>query len=594
MNAKEISQRLSAQAEAVAVYLLPNGKRQGQEWRVGSTDGEEGDSLGVRIAGGKVGVWSDFATGEAGDLLDLWQVVRGVSYTEALDECRKWLGVETPDFAVSPSKNYVRPSKPQCQQAEGELLDYLVNERKLDPETVDAFKVRITGKGEILFPQLRGKELINIKYLKPRKSAGEKNGWRQESDAEPCLFGWQAMRDNTRSIVITEGEIDAMSVHNAGYPALSIPSGAKNTEWISSEFDRLERFDDIVLMFDMDEAGQGMVEDVAKRLGLERVRSAHLPLKDANEMIKAGRDDELLQAIAAAKPLNPKELKSARDFEEQVIDIFTGKNTEETGIQLPWQKTHHKIMLRPSELSVWTGINGHGKSLLLGYVMLHAIAQGHKVCIFSGEMKPKRTLERLVRQTVGNGQPTEAAVGRAFDFLNDNLWIFDQVGSTKIQRLLDVFAYAYKRHGITHFVIDSMMMCGIAQDDYNGQIRFLNALCDFKNLYNVHIHLVAHPRKNEDENKASGKMDVKGSGTITDMADNVFSVWRNKPKEENPDKHADQSDAILKCMKQRNGEWEGNVLLWFKPESGQYAESSKYPAITLYDKPQLRIVGGAA
>ena len=593
MNAKEISQRLSAQAEAVVVYLLPHGRRQGQEWRVGSTDGEEGDSLGVRIAGGKVGVWSDFATGEKGDLLDLWQSVRGISYQETLDECRKWLGVEAPDFAVSPVKSYTRPKKPNCKPAEGGLLDYLVNERKLDPETVDAFLVRVTDSGEILFPQLRGKELINVKYLKPRKSPAEKNGWRQESDAEPCLFGWQTMSDNTRSIVITEGEIDAMSVHNVGYPALSIPSGAKNTEWIATEYDRLERFDDIVLMFDMDEVGQGMVEDVAKRIGLERVRVAQLPLKDANEMLKADRDDELLQAIAAAKPLNPRELKSAKDFEEQVIDILTGKNTEEIGIHLPWQKTHHKIMLRPDELSIWTGINGHGKSLLLGYVMLHAIAQGHKVCIFSGEMKPKRTLERMVKQIVGNGRPTEEAVARAFDFLNENLWIFDQVGSTKIQRLLDVFAYAYKRHGITHFVIDSMMMCGIAQDDYNGQIRFLNALCDFKNLYNVHIHLVAHPRKNEDENKASGKMDVKGSGTITDMADNVFSVWRNKPKEENPDKHADQSDAILKCMKQRNGEWEGNVLLWFKSDSGQYAESSKYPAITLYDKPHLRVVGGA-
>lgn len=72
MNAKELSAELSRRAADVAAYLLPNGKKHGPEWRVGSADGEAGKSLSVRIGGDRRGVWSDFATGEGGDLLDLF------------------------------------------------------------------------------------------------------------------------------------------------------------------------------------------------------------------------------------------------------------------------------------------------------------------------------------------------------------------------------------------------------------------------------------------------------------------------------------------------------------------------------------------
>ena len=75
MNAAELSQRLADNAAAVAEYLLPKGKRAQGEWKAGSVSGEAGQSLSVRIAGAKKGVWQDFATGQGGDMLD------PVSYT---------------------------------------------------------------------------------------------------------------------------------------------------------------------------------------------------------------------------------------------------------------------------------------------------------------------------------------------------------------------------------------------------------------------------------------------------------------------------------------------------------------------------------
>ena len=77
MNAKELSQRMAGEAASIAQYLLPGGKRKAGEWVAGSTSGEEGQSLSVRLTGAKAGVWADFASGEKGDLLDLWAAVRG-------------------------------------------------------------------------------------------------------------------------------------------------------------------------------------------------------------------------------------------------------------------------------------------------------------------------------------------------------------------------------------------------------------------------------------------------------------------------------------------------------------------------------------
>ena len=90
--AKEIVRNLSQRAEEVARYLLPNGKKIGNEWRVGSIDGESGKSLGVHLTGEKAGIWSDFATGDGGDLLNLWVQKRNLTNYEAMKEASSYLG----------------------------------------------------------------------------------------------------------------------------------------------------------------------------------------------------------------------------------------------------------------------------------------------------------------------------------------------------------------------------------------------------------------------------------------------------------------------------------------------------------------------
>src|SRR5262245_3458997 len=102
MDITRVKQDLVARAKDVAEYLLPGGVKQGHEWRVGSLGGEKGQSLGVHLTGNKAGVWSDFASGESGDLIDLWVQVRRITLSEAIKEASDWLGIAPPKAAFQP------------------------------------------------------------------------------------------------------------------------------------------------------------------------------------------------------------------------------------------------------------------------------------------------------------------------------------------------------------------------------------------------------------------------------------------------------------------------------------------------------------
>lgn len=282
----------------------------------------------------------------------------------------------------------------------------------------------------------------------------------------------------------------------------------------------------------------------------------------------------------------PSEVTRVRDastYLDDVLEALNG-NGAEVGTRLPWSKTHGKINLRSHELSVWAGVNGHGKSLLLSQVILGALAQGDTACIASMEMTPRQTLVRMSKQAIGGSHPAEDRVTGFFNWLHRKLWMYDQIGTVDAEKLLCVVRYAREELGVTHFVIDSLMKCGMGVDDYNGQKRFVDKLSTYAKDSGVHIHLVAHARKGEKETTEMDKFDVKGAGEILDMADNGFVVHRNKRKEAAiaaddlnrklaDDKRAEleaQPDAVLSCHKQRHGEWEGKIGLYFYAPAQQY------------------------
>nr|GAT44056.1 predicted protein [Mycena chlorophos] len=573
MRATEIAQRLSAQVDGVVRLLLPNGKRVGQEWRVGSADGEAGGSLGVHLTGDKAGVWSDFSTGESGDLIGLWMACRKISLRDACTEALAYLGIRE-DKIDSPQKRFQRPSKEGVLRLHSDHLAWLTTERRISLSAIEAYRLA-SRNGWIMFPSLREGELIAAKYRKLPKN------FRQDSDCEPCLFGWQAIADDARSVIITEGELDAMAWHTYGFPALSVPmggGGGAKQGWITHEFDRLTVYDTIYLSLDSDEPGQQAEREIAERLGRERCRIVRLPHKDANDcLIREVPATDMAAALRDARTLDPSELKPASDFEDAIWREF---NRTDYGLCLPWRKTHDLIRLREGETSIWAGVNGHGKSAVISQVVADLTMAGTRCCVASMEFRTPVWLMRMARQIAGTGNPTEAYIRAIVRALKDQLWAFDVAGAAKAQRILEVFRYARRRYGIDLFVIDNLTKCGFDDDDYTGQKRFVEELSDFARIEATHVAVVAHMRKGPGEDAPAGKMAVKGSGGITDMADTVVEVWRNKPRERALEaqqqygtpipERIGHADTYLNVLKQRATGEEPSIALWFDKGSTQF------------------------
>jgi twinkle protein len=596
LSAPEVSARLASRAHDVCRYLLPHGKLEGGNWCVGSTAGEKGDSMRIQVSGSKAGLWADFAGNESGDLLDLWAAVKNVNLGVALKEAKQWLGVGDPVSTV-PARKYARPAPKniiRIRETPDTLVEkYLTGDRKLTRETVLAFLVGARkspgdpSKMEVVYPSFepprkmlngqmvdpRDLRLISVKYIGLDRTPEGKKIVTQEKDCAPCLFGWQAFELGTKAVVITEGQIDAMTWHQWGYPALSVPNGTGDTEnWIDYEWDNLSFFETIYLSFDMDEVGEKAVMMVAKRLGIHRCKVVKLPHKDANDCLQKGCTwEDAKKWITESIAFTPQEIKRASDFRDQVHAQIRGDHGEEE-IGLRTRIFGKRFRFRRGEVTLWTGHTSHGKSTLLNQIMAEALMAGERVAIGSFEVKGANTVKKLCHCIAFMGEELDIpSADQVINWMGEKLWIFDVVGIMKRERLFELMLYAIRRCGVVHFVIDSLMKCDLNSEDYEQQRVFLNQIIEFAGTYDVHIHVVGHPRKTKDDETPPGNLDIHGGQAVSAQPDNIVCVWRNKNKEKEREagkltdiKENTEADTVAFVNKQRLTGDEYKVRLWFK------------------------------
>lgn len=276
--------------------------------------------------------------------------------------------------------------------------------------------------------------------------------------------------------------------------------------------------------------------------------------------------------------MEAQEIHSAGHWKQELIERSYGETI--TGDCLPWAKTFPLFRLRPGELTLWGGMNGHRKSMLLGQVMLNLL-ETHKVAIASLEMKPTETLWRMCLQAAGTGNPPKQFVERFSDYADKNLLVYDQLDTVKSDKILGFVHYCASVMKCTHIVIDSLTKCGLGTADRDKEADFIDRLQWAAKSLNCHIHLVCHVRKpdNRGEDYKPNKFDVRGAGQLVDLCDNLVIVWKDKKREsmkgvnldlknqEYFDKHSDQ---VLLIEKQRHGAWEGNINLFFHGPSLQF------------------------
>ena len=438
--------------------------------------------------------------------------------------------------------------KVEILPATDEIYRYF-DRRKISRETVDAFKVGADSKGNIVFPFFEGGINVFVKFRPPYKpnpqEAKRPKEWREPNTKavlfhmDDCVF--------SEPLYITEGLIDAMSLYEAGISnVVSVPSGCEDTTWIENCYDWLERFKTIVLFGDNDAPGQKMVHEVSRRLDESRCKIvSNYPTrpdgkvcKDANEILYFYGALEVIAAAETAEEIPSK----------GVINLAKVSPVDTTAI--PRIKTMIPALddciggLAPGEITIMTGKTGHGKSTLAGLILLNAIEQGKSVCAYSGELNKERFQNWIHFQAAGSDY-----IGLKFDpvkgkevpfvpwevhqrirqwydgkfFLYDNKEFFD---TSQADAIINVFTGVARRYGCSLFLIDNMMTSvSDSEEEFRAQGKFINAVKRFAERFNVHVILIAHPRKTKAGEQLRGD-DIAGNSQILNLADNGISSER--------------------------------------------------------------------
>jgi len=470
-------------------------------------------------------------------------------------------------FSGSQAKEYTRPKVHASKL--GESAEEWLRSRSISLAAEETFKLGQKTHTVLMFPYFKDAELVQVKY----RDIESKAMW-TEKDAEPVLYNRDRCSGRNR-LVITEGELDAISLHEYGITAASMPSGTNDLRWIENEWAWLEQFGEILLALDYDGAGQGAVEEVSRRLGDWRCKRVVLPCKDANECLMTGTSGEVIKnCMEAAQDNQPQSLLRVDQIADRVMELIKSDATLH-GFPTAFDGLNKLLKgWRTGELTVWTGYNGAGKSTILNQVVLKLGDYTERACIASLEMPTDRLMRWMTIQAA-DGQNVHQVGPTILAKLNDLVYLVNTEEEMTPVELLNVFEYAARKYAVGHFIVDSLMRISFpSQDELMEQKRFCSDLVSFARKYSAHVHLVAHPRKGQTDQDRPGKVDVGGTSHITNLAHNVLVLWRASPEQKDKATKAgkDPADNVLYVVKNREWGVEGQVRLKFDPGFRCYRE----------------------
>lgn len=449
-------------------------------------------------------------------------------------------------------------------------LSYLTQERAFTLETIKKFKLGFHD-GTITIPHFREGVCLNIKSRKLQPNGGNK--YFREDGCASILFNVDGVKGKGW-VLLTEGEFDAIALDQLGFPAVAATGGVDffPDEWI----DPLEEFSQVFISFDMDEAGRKGAEKVADKLGQYRSMNVLLPLKDANDCLKAEyTHSEIADILAMAKPFEMKLIKAPESYFDQIREIHSGK-AQSKGIRAGWGNFDSLLGgIRPNELTVLTGETSSGKTTFAANLGYNLSSLKHPVLIASFEMKPVPILRKMVQMEAGfhfASLPKQDLEKALTHISNLPVYFIDCYGEIGLEELKGAIYYAKRRYGIEFAVLDNLHFFLKYSGDHERQ-AIDQAIRDIKAWtmeLGIHVLLIVHPTKLPDDNKEVGLNDLKGSSGLKQIPDNVISIWRPRRKDNGK---SPTSEIILYILKVRDDAGdEGKVILKFDKRSQSYTE----------------------
>ena len=469
-----------------------------------------------------------------------------------------------------------------------------LSSRKISEETCRHFGYAVgmrNGKRVHIAPYYKGGELVAQHFRDAEKNfawAGDAKGFEFE------MFGQHLWRDGGKKVVITEGEIDAMSVSQLQgnkWPVVSIPSGTKSAEKsIRANIEWLEKFDEVILMFDSDEPGREAVAEVAPLFSPGRCKVATLALKDANDMLKAGRGAEVIEAMWGAKPYRPDGIRSVEDVAALAEQ------------DIPWGRRWFLKALddltygrRDGECYAFGAGTGVGKTdLFTQSIAFDLLELGLAVGVLYLEQPPVETVRRIAGKAVGrvlhvpgkaSVEERRAAIGKLS--ATGRLHLYDNFGSTDWEVIKAKIRYMVVGLACKHIYLDHLTaLVAHEEDERKALDKIMAELAALALELACTIHFISHLTRPKDgpPHEEGGRVKIgqfRGSNAIGMWSHFMFGLERNQQADDEASKV-----TTFRVLKDRNtGQATGQVIpLAYDPETGLLSEGSFAQASTFVDR----------
>jgi twinkle protein len=408
--------------------------------------------------------------------------------------------------------------------------------------------------------------------------------WLGDTD-KITLFGQNLWRDggNKSKIVITEGEIDAMSVSQVQgnkYPVVSVPSGAASAKkYIKRELEWLSKFEKVILMFDNDEAGTRASVECSNILPVKKAYIAKLPMKDASDLLVANLGSKIIDSMWEAKAFSPagiiqgsetKDLLLKEEYVETFPYCWNGLNKKLGGIRL-------------GELNLLTGGTGTGKSQVCREIAYGLIKQNIKVGYIALEESVKRSLQGLVSIPLNKlihipevkKNTSEEEIIKAWKEVKDNVCFFDHFGSSNSDDLMNKIRYMVKALDCKIIFLDHISIVISALEDGDERRLIDNTMTSLRRLVEelkCGVFIVSHLKRPEGKVSHEQGLQVslahlRGSHSLATIPNQIISFER--------DQQSETENNILTCRVLKNrfsGDTGIASTLFYNKDTGRLTE----------------------
>ena len=432
-------------------------------------------------------------------------------------------------------KEYIKPPKIAAEVNE-RVIEWFAS-RGISEPTVAHWKI---GESLEYMPQVQKKrrcinfnyyrdnELINVKYRDAEKN------FKLVSGAELIFYGIDNLKD-TKKCYIVEGEMDALSLHEAGlYSVCSVPNGAskgsQKLEYLDNCHSYFKDKEEIILCTDNDDAGLQLKNELARRLGSYRCKYVDFSdFKDANDVLIHKGAETLRNIIKNAKNFP---LEGVLDLDNIWSNVLSYNENGVKNYSLGLGESDNYLNIQMGEWSIVSGIPNSGKSDIVDQILCNlATKDDFRCAMFSPESFPYEGHIKRIANKLNGKNCTSEDLNNTKDFIEEHFfWIKIDLENLTLKGILDAFRDLVFQKGINVCVIDPWnMLDHSAQRDFSYVGRILSEITQFCQQTKTHLFLVAHPRKIESVEGVYKKptlYDISGSADFFNKAYNGIIVYR--------------------------------------------------------------------